>query len=128
MNRVRIVVMGTMLMLALTTAAQQATSGGGAQGESGGGSAVDKHMAMLTEKLDLNSDQQAKVKPILQKMHDCTEKSLEDESISLDERRDNAKACRYKADREARKILSDEQKKKLDQLEEEMHPGMQGKS
>ena len=85
-------------------------------------------MALLTEKLDLSSDQQAKVKPILQKMDDSAEKFLQDESMSLNERMDNVKACRYKADREVRKILSDEQKKKLDQLEEEMPSGLHGKS
>jgi Spy/CpxP family protein refolding chaperone len=128
MNRVRLLAIGMILMFALTIVAQQPTTSSGTQGESGGGSAVDKHMALLTEKLDLSSDQQAKVKPILQKMDDSTEKFLQDESMSLNERMDNVKACRYKADREVRKILSDEQKKKLDQLEEEMPSGLHGKS
>ncbi len=126
MNRIRVFAIGTILMLTLTTVAQQATASSGAQGESGGASDVEKHMTLLTEKLDLNSDQQAKVKPILQKMHDATEKALQDESMSRGERMDNVRACRYKADREVRKILSDGQKKKLDQLEEEMHPGLHG--
>ena len=128
MNRVRLLAIGTMLMLALTSVAQQATSSSDAQVENGSGSEVDKHMTLLTEKLGLSSDQQAKVKPILQKMHDSTEKYMADESISRGERMDNAKACRYKADREVRKILADEQKRKLDQLEEEMHPEMHGNS
>lgn len=46
--------------------------------------------------------------------------------MSRDERLDNVRACRYKADRELRKMLSDEQKQKLDQLEQEMHPGLHG--
>jgi Spy/CpxP family protein refolding chaperone len=126
MNRIRVFAIGTILMLTLATVAQQTTASRGAQGESGSASDVEKHMTLLTEKLDLNSDQQAKVKPILQKMHDATEKALQDESMSRGERMDNVRACRYKADREVRKILSDEQKKKLDQLEEEMHPGLHG--
>jgi hypothetical protein len=51
---------------------------------------------------------------------------MQDESMSRDERLDNVRACRYKADRELRKMLSDEQKQKLDQLEQEMHPGLHG--
>jgi len=124
MNRFRLFAIGTILMLTVTAAARQATAMNGGQGEGGNASAVEKHMTLLTEKLDLSSDQQAKVKPILQAMHDTTQKFLQDESMSRDERMDNVRACRYKADREVRKILSDEQKKKLDQLEDETHPGM----
>lgn len=126
MDRIRLLLIGTMLMLALTAAAQRAKTSGDAQDGSGSASAVENHMKLLTEKLDLSSDQQAKVKPILQRMHDATEKFMEDESMSRDERMDNVRASRYKADREVRKILSDEQKKKLDQLEEESHPGLHG--
>ena len=113
-------------MLTVTAAARQATAMNGGQGEGGNASAVEKHMTLLTEKLDLSSDQQAKVKPILQEMHDATEKFVQDESMSREERMDNVKACRYKADKKIRKILSDDQKKKLDQLEEEPHPALHG--
>jgi protein CpxP len=129
MNRIRLLAIGAMLMFAFTTVAQQAqqtTSSGEAQVGSGSASGVDRHMKLLTEKLDLTSDQQAKVKPILQEMHDAMQKFVQDESMSRDERMDNVKASRYKADREVRKILSDEQKKKLDQFEDEMHSEMHG--
>jgi Spy/CpxP family protein refolding chaperone len=115
-----------MLLVALTAAAQQANTSGEAQGGSGSASAIENHMKLLSEKLDLSSDQQAKVKPVLQRMQDATEKFKQDESMSRDERMDNVRASRYKADRDIRKILSDEQKKKLDQLEEELHPGLHG--
>jgi len=126
MNRIRLFAMGAMLMFALTTVAQQATTSTEAQGGSGSPSGVDRHMKLLSEKLDLTSDQQAKVKPILQEMHDAMQKFVRDESMSRDERMDNVKASRYKADKEVRKILSDEQKKKLDQFEDEMHSEMHG--
>ena len=46
--------------------------------------------------------------------------------MSRDERMDNVRASRYKADRQVRKILNDDQKKKLDQLEQEPHPELHG--
>jgi protein CpxP len=126
MNRVRLLAIGTVVMFGFTVVAQQTTASSNAHGGSGGVPAVQNHMTLLTEKLDLTSDQQAKVKPILQEMHDATEKFLQDESMSRDERMDNVRACRYKADREIRKVLNDEQKKKLDQLEQEQHAELHG--
>jgi Spy/CpxP family protein refolding chaperone len=126
MNRIRLFALGTILMLALTTVAQQATTSSNGHGGSDGVSAVEAHLKLLTEKLDLTSDQQAKAKPILQEMQAATQKFTQDESMSRDERMDNVRACRYKADREMRKMLSDEQKQKLDQLEQEPHPGLHG--
>jgi len=126
MNRLRLLAIGTVVISALTVVAQQTASSSKGHGGSGEVSAVEGHMKLLTEKLDLTSDQQTKVKPILQEMHDDTQKFLQDESMSRDERMDNVRACRYKADKEIRKILSDEQKKKLDQLDQEPHPELHG--
>ena len=122
MNRIRLLAIGIILMFALNAAAQQTTT----HPESGVAT-VEKHLRLLSEKLDLSGDQQAKTKPILQEMQDATQKLMQDESMSRDERLDKVKACRYKADREIRKILSDDQKKKLDQLEEEPYPELHGK-
>ena len=121
MNRIRLLVIGAALMLAVTAVGQQTTAGSDSQNGGGGAPSVEKHAMLLGEKLGLNSDQQAKLKPILQQMQDATEKFLGDESMSREERMDNVKAVRYKADRQLRKILNDEQRKKLDQLEEEMN-------
>jgi Spy/CpxP family protein refolding chaperone len=126
MNRIHLLAAGAVLMLAFTAVAQQATTGSDSRDGSGSMSAVEKHAMLLSEKLELNSDQQAKVKPILQAMEDSTERFLEDESMSRGERMDNVKAIRYKADRQLRKILNDEQRKKLDQLEEAQHSELHG--
>ena len=126
MNRIRLLALGTILMLALTAIAQQTTSSSNGHSGSDGVSAVEAHLKLLTEKLDLTSDQQAKAKPILQEMQAATQKFMQDESMSRDERMDNVRACRYKADRAMRKMLSDEQKQKLDQLEQEMPHGLRG--
>jgi Spy/CpxP family protein refolding chaperone len=123
MNRLRLLAIATMLTLALPMAAlraaQQPSTSGDAQAAAM--PSVEQHLKVLAEKLDLTSDQQDKTKPILQEMQDATQKYMQDESMSRDERRDYAKASRYKADRKLRLILTDEQKKKLDQIEEEWH-------
>ena len=127
MNRIRLLAMGTILMLALTTVAQQTTTSNGAHGATGGGvPTVQKHLKLLTEKLDLTGDQQAKIKPILQELHDGTQKVIQDESMSREERLGKVRACREKADKEIREILNDDQKKKLDQLEHEPHSELHG--
>jgi Spy/CpxP family protein refolding chaperone len=125
MNRVRLLVITALLTLTLTLAAQQASTSGDGQATSAMPSA-EKHVKVLAEKLDLTSDQQDKATPIIQEMQDSMQKYMQDESMSPDERRDYAKASRYKADRKLRQILTDEQKKKLDQMEDEMHSGPHG--
>jgi Spy/CpxP family protein refolding chaperone len=133
MNRIRLLAVGTILMFALTAVAQQNTSkpSGPAKSVSGdahgdGVPTVEGHLKLLTEKVALSGDQQAKIKPILQELHDATQKLVQDESMSREERLDKVRACREKADKKIREILNDDQKKKLDQLEQEPHPELHG--
>jgi Spy/CpxP family protein refolding chaperone len=130
MNRFRLLAIGTTLTLALTAVAQQAAtrSGAPAKGNAHGGGVptVEGHLKLLTEKLALTGDQQTKIKPILQELHDATLKAVQDESMSREERMDKVRASREKADKKIREILNDEQKKKLDQLEHEPHSGLHG--
>ena len=125
MNHIRLLVIGTMLMFALPMVARQtaAQPEGSAQHEDSGASvpAVEKHLNVLTEKLGLTADQQVRAKPILQEMQDASNKLTQDESMSPEERMENVKMARFKAARKLREILNDEQKKKLDQLEQEAH-------
>lgn len=127
MNRIRLLAIGATLMFALTTVAQQTTTNHAKDASNDEGvPTVERHLKLLSDKLDLTSDQQAKAKPILQEMQDSMLKFTQDESMSPDERTDNVKASRYKADKQLRKILSDDQKKKLDQIEEEPHSVLHG--
>ena len=132
MNRIRLFAIAAMMMFALTVAAQQATTkadhpaGHSAKDAPGGVPTAESQLKLLTERLALTGDQQAKVKLILQELQDASLKFVQDESMSRAERMDNVKAGRYKADRQIRELLSDEQKKKLDQLEQEPHPELHG--
>ena len=127
MNRFRLLAIGTTLMLALTTAAQQAPTSSDAHGGSGGGvPTVQEQLKVLTEKLDLTGDQQAKITPILRELNGATQKLVQDKSLSREERLAKVRPRRYKADKQIREFLSDDQKKKLDQYLQEPHPEMHG--
>jgi Spy/CpxP family protein refolding chaperone len=125
MNRIRLIAIGTLLMSARFTVAQQATARPGAPANAGVPT-VDEQQKVLTERLDLTNDQQAKVKTILQELQQAAAKTAQDENLSRDERLGSARVRREKADKEIRKILSDDQKKRLDQIEQESHPELHG--
>src|SRR5437660_11105186 len=114
MNRFRLFAIGTMLMFAMTTVAQQTTTSSDAHGGSGSGVPTGgTQLKGLTEKLDLTDEQQAKIKPVLQELHDATQKFVQDESMSREERLGHVRASREKADKKIREILNDDQKNKL---------------
>jgi len=98
----------------------------GQRGSQSGVPKAEQQLKVLTEKLDLIGDQQARIKPIIQEMNDATHKIMQDESISHEQRLDNVRPWRERADKEIREILNDDQKKKLDQLEREPHPELHG--
>jgi Spy/CpxP family protein refolding chaperone len=134
MNRIRLLAIGTMLMFTLTVVAQQAATQPDRPADHpvkddhghGGAPTVEMHLKVLSEKLDLTGDQQAKIKPILQELHDATQKLVQDKNMSHEERMGNARVSHEKADKKIRPILNDDQKKKLDQLEQERHPELHG--
>jgi Spy/CpxP family protein refolding chaperone len=131
MSRFRLLPIGLMLMAALTAPAQQTATGSASTDEHSQQSAqgvptVEQHLKVLSEKLDLTSDQQAKAKPILQELHDGSMKLAQDESLTREERLDKVRPLREKADQQLREILTDDQKKKLDQLEQGPHPELHG--
>jgi Spy/CpxP family protein refolding chaperone len=129
MNRIRFFAIGAVLLFALTTVAQQTAASGVEQNQSSAPSMspVERHLQVLSEKLDLTNDQRDKARPILQEMHDASKKAEQDQSLSDDQRTEQIHAARMKADKQLREVLNDDQKKKLDQLEQEMHPELHGK-
>lgn len=128
MNRIRLLATGAALMFALTAAARTIPNQDqqNQQSAQAGATAADQHLKMLTEKLDLTSDQQAKAIPMIQEMLDNRHKIMQDGSMSPQERHDQLKALHEKADKDLREMLTDDQKKKLDQLEQERHPESHG--
>jgi Spy/CpxP family protein refolding chaperone len=131
MNRIRLLAIGSMLMFALTTVAQATTSAdgptkGASAGPHAGVPTAEVQLKFLAAKLDLTGDQQEKIKPALQELHDATVKLVQDENMSREERLSKVRDSRYVADKKIRAILNDEQKQKLDQVEQEPHPELHG--
>jgi Spy/CpxP family protein refolding chaperone len=130
MNRFRLLAIGTMLLFALATTAQQPTASAPTRSasadEHAGVPTAEGQLTFLAAKLDLTTDQQQKIKPILQELHDTTVKLVQDQSISHEERLSKVRDSRYAADSKIRTLLNDDQKKKLDQVEQEPHPELHG--
>ncbi|HWY42056.1 MAG TPA: hypothetical protein VNX66_01065 [Candidatus Sulfotelmatobacter sp.] len=129
MNRIRLFVIGSMLAIAPAVLAQQtAQPDSPAKGAAQGRDLPDvgNQLKVLTQKLDLTADQQPKVKTILQELHDATQKLVQDETMSHEQLLDKVRPLRLKADKQLREILSDDQKRKLDQYLQGPHPEMHG--
>lgn len=134
MNRIRSITIGTMLTFALAVVAQQPATKAGASSsdgaKAGGMPTVEDQLKVLTEKLDLTATQRANIRPIVQKLHDATEKLTRDERLSREERLSKVRPLREQAGNKIRGFLNDDQKKKLDRYlagqHAEMHGGLSG--
>jgi Spy/CpxP family protein refolding chaperone len=125
MRRIHLIATGIAIMFALTAAAQQAakTSDGSGKGDV---PTVEEQLKALREKLDLTRDQRAKIKPVLQQLHEATMRIVADKSLSQDERLAKVRPWRYEADSKIRAVLDDDQKRKLDDYERGPHPEVHG--
>jgi hypothetical protein len=130
MIRLQSFAIGTTLMFALTGFAQQATPAAAqtapAVQQNDGLPNVQDQMKLFTGRLELTADQQDKLKPILDNLNNQLRQIIHDDSLSSDERHDHIWTARYGADKQIRVLLSDDQKQKLDQLEQEPHPELHG--
>ena len=134
MNRIRLLAIGNILLLALTAPAQQTASGPGGTDKQERGQrdaqddlpTVETQLKVLTEKLGLTGDEQVKIKPILEELHDATQQLVQDENMSREERLSRVRPQRYRANKKIREILSDDQKKKLDDYLRGPHGEMHG--
>ena len=121
MNRFRFLAIVATLLIAMAGAAQQSARDPGHAVQERAGHAsmsnADDHLRMLSEKLDLTSEQQQKLRPIIQHMLDQRQQLMNDQTLSPEQRQEKQRALHEKADSEARKLLNEEQRKKLDELE-----------
>ena len=134
MNRFHSFAFGAILIFALNMPAQQTATAHGSTNKGGQGQpamqddlpSADDQLKVLTIKLDLTDDQQAKIKPILRDLHDATMKISQDQSLSREDRLAGVRPLRYKAHDQISAILNDEQKKKLERYMQGPHPEMHG--
>lgn len=118
MHRTRLLGIGMILTLALAALAQQTgnVQGGTHRHEM---PSVEDHLKTLSGKLDLTADQQTKIRPALQEMHDSMQKLMQNQSLSPQEKHARHQELFETADRKTRKFLNDDQKKKLDEMEQQ---------
>src|SRR5882672_2236096 len=130
MNRIRLFVIGGMLMFAPVMLAQQTATEPGrplkGTVQASDLPDVGNQLKVLTEKLDLTGEQQPKVKTILQELHDAAQKIMQDKTVSRDQLLNKVRPLRMKANNQLREIIGDDQKKKLDQYLQGTHPNMHG--
>jgi Spy/CpxP family protein refolding chaperone len=129
MNRIRLLAIGSTLLIAPAMLAQQTTqTGGPAKGAAQGVGLPDvgDQLKVLTQRLDLSVDQQPKAKTILQELHDASLRLMQDESMSQDELLSKVRPLRMNADKKIREILTNDQKKKLDLYLQGPHSEMHG--
>jgi len=125
MDRIRLFAVGMLMMFALTAGAQQtAIASAAVEKENHAQNVTDpveQHVKKLSEQLSLTPDQEDLVRPILREMHDSWQKAEQTQGLSDEERKAQVRAAFIKADGQIREVLTDDQKKTLDQLEEHMH-------
>jgi hypothetical protein len=126
MTRLRLLATATILLaLPVSMSSQQSTPmpvhADQQERAHGSLSSVDQHLKLLSEKLGLTADQQNEIRPILKQMMGARQKLIENTSLSDEARHQKEKTLHEKADKEARRFLNDDQKKKLDELEQQ-HP------
>lgn len=132
MKRTSRLVIGMAFGTCLTTMTQAFTPAVAARSDSSqhqtanGVPSVEDQMRLLTPRLSLTSDQQTKFRTMLQNLHDATVKLVEDTSLSQEQRTEQIHAWRWKTDSRMREVLTEDQKKKLDQVEQEPHPELHG--
>ncbi len=134
MNRFHSLAFGAIFIFALHASAQQTASAPGSADKGGQGQTsmhddvptAHDQLKILTTKLDLTDDQQAKIRPILQDLHDATAKISQDLSLSREDRLARVRPLRHKAHDQIREILNDEQKKKLEQYMQGPHADLHG--
>jgi Spy/CpxP family protein refolding chaperone len=129
MNRIRLLAIGGLLLIAPAMLGQQtAPTGVPAKGAAQGVilPEVGDQLKVLTQKLNLSVNQQPKVKTILQELHDGSLKLMQSENISQDDLLSKVRPLRMNADKKIREILTNDQKKKLDLYLQGSHSEMHG--
>jgi periplasmic protein CpxP/Spy len=95
---------------------QQGGPGGGRHGMD-----PEAQLKHLTKALDLTSDQQAQLKPMLDAQHQQMEALHQDQSMSREDRFAKMKTIREDSKTKIEAVLNDSQKQKFEAMQERMH-------
>ena len=129
MNKMKAVALLSVFLFSLGAFAFQA-AGSGQDSNQGQGQgqgqgrgqmmSVDDQVKILTERLNLSTDQQTKIKAILDDNRQQMDTLRKDESMSREDKMSKARALRETTQGKIREVLNDDQKKKYDEMQQEM--------
>ncbi len=88
---------------------------------------VDQQVKRLTDRLNLSSDQQSKIKPILEDQRQQMESVRNDSSLSREEHMAKMRSIRESTTSKIKDNLNDDQKKQYEAMRQEMR-GRQGQN
>ena len=88
------------------------------------GMSVDDQLKMMTDRLNLTPDQQAKIKPLLEDARTQSQAVMKDDSLAQDDKRAKLRSIHESMNSKIRGVLNDTQKKQLDEIEQEMRDRM----
>lgn len=87
----------------------------------------DNQLAHLTKTLNLSSDQQTQIKPILENQQQQMMQIHQDTSLSRDDRMAKAKSLHEDTTSKIEAVLNDQQKQKYEAMQQKMQERMQQK-
>jgi len=94
------------------------------QGQWGGGHGrgmnPDEQLKHMTKELDLSSDQQSQIRPVLQERQQKMQAVFQDQSLSREDRRSKMMAIRQDSEGKITALLTDQQKQKYQAMQERM--------
>jgi Spy/CpxP family protein refolding chaperone len=130
MKKVLICALLAIAMACLGTAlyAQDTMGQGQGMGQGGPGGmhrmpmSPDQRLQRLTQQLDLTSDQQAKIKPILEQDQQQMQAVHEDSSVSQQDKWGKMKQIRQSTDEQIKAVLNPEQQQKFAKMTERRGP------
>jgi hypothetical protein len=96
------------------------------QGPRGAGFSPERQLAHLTKALNLTSDQQSQIKPLLENQHQQMTQLHDDQSLSSADRMAKAKSLHEETTSKIEAVLNDQQKQKYEAMQQQMQEHRHG--
>ena len=130
-SRLFTLALGGALALGVTALAQDTMAPAQEQGQGGAGRHgrrmdPDRQLQHLTKNLNLSTDQQNQIKPILDERQQKMQTLFQDQTISQQDRRTQARSIISDSDSKIEAVLNDEQKGKYAAMQEHRRHGKHG--
>jgi periplasmic protein CpxP/Spy len=82
---------------------------------------ADRQLEHLTRKLNLTSDQQAQIRPILQDRDQKMQALWQDQSTDQQDKHSQMRSIRENSNTQIEAVLTDQQKQQFEQMQQHMH-------